>query len=437
MRRILIVLSACGFLAACSDWMGENAEPPLPGKRISVLSQSKTLEPDKGEQSDPITLPPPDDVADWPQAGGYPPHAMYHLAMRDKLKHVWTADVGAGADKRRAFLTSPVVANGIAYAMDAESTVSAFTMKSGKRRWSHDLKPKKADAGSYGGGLAFADGYLFVTTSYGELICLETAKGKTVWRQPLPAPVRGAPTVRGGRVLVITVDNQTLAYSGEDGHQLWHHNGINEATTLMGGTSPAVDGNTVIVAYSSGELYALRIENGTPIWSEGITSVKRTDQVGTMTDIQGLPVIDNGRVYVAGNSDLTASIDMRSGRRVWDREVGSIQTPWIAGDYLYLITNTPELICLEAKTGRIRWVTGLKHWQDEEEKSGRITWTGPVLGSDRLIIASSEGFAMAISPYTGEILGKIQLDDGVTIPPVLADGTLLFVTKGGELSAYR
>lgn len=437
--RFAMVLAACGLLVACGDdtWFGDSAPPPLPGKRISILAKARTLEPDVGANADPILLPPPENVADWPQSGGYPPHAMFHLSLADNIRKVWTADVGAGAEKRRAFLTAPVVMDGVVYAMDAESQLSAFRLKDGHRYWSKDLSPEDAYHGSYGGGLAVDEGKLFVTTSFGELLSLDPAKGSIFWRIQLPAPVRGAPTVRAGRVLVVTVDNQALAYSTEDGHKLWQHSGINEGAALVGGTSPAVDGNIVVVPYTSGEIYALRIENGTPIWSDGITNVRRTDQAGNLTDIRGLPVIDRGRVYVSGNSDLTAAIDLRSGRRVWDREVGSVQTPWVAGDYLYLITNAPEVVCFEAKTGKIRWVTPLPMWQDEEEKSGRLIWSGPVLASDRLVVVSSEGDAMAISPYSGEILGKEELSDGVTIPPVVADETLLFVTKNGDLVAYR
>lgn len=437
--RFALVIAACGMLAACGDddWFGDNAPPPLPGKRISILAKATTLKPDADAAAAPIELPKPETVPDWPQAGGYPPHAMLHLAMADHIGKAWTADIGSGATKRRAFLSAPVVAGGTVYAMDAESQLSAFNLKNGHRFWSVDLTPKDVGDGTYGGGLAIEAGRLFATTSFAELVALDPAKGSIHWRIQLPAPARGAPTVRAGRVIVITVEGQTIAYSAEDGHKLWEHNGINEGAGLLGGTSPAVDGNVVISAYASGDLYALRIENGTPIWSDNISNMRRTDQVDTITDISGLPVIYHDRVYVAGNSDLTAAIDLRSGRRVWDREIGSVQTPWLAGDYMFLLTTTPEVVGFEAQTGKIRWVAPLPMWKDPEEKSGRLTWTGPVLASDRLIVVSSEGDALAISPYSGKILGKETLDGGVTIPPVVADGTLLFVTREGELVAYR
>jgi outer membrane protein assembly factor BamB len=438
MRRVAIVIAACGLLAACGSdsWFGDSTPPPLPGKRIDILPQSKALEADSGGKVE-IALPAPEKVADWPQAGGYPPHAMYHLALAGKLHKVWTAELGAGGDKRRAFVTQPVAAGGRVFAMDAESTVSAYDLQNGKRLWRTDLTPENAGDGSYGGGLAFDDGKLFATTGFAELVVLNAASGQVLWRKPMPAPVRGAPTVRAGRILLITVENQTLALSAEDGHELWHHDGISEVASLVGGSSPAVDGNTVLSPYSSGELFALRIENGTVQWSEVVTTLKQTDQVATLTDIEGLPVVDRGRVFVAGNSDTVAAIDLRTGRRIWDREVGSMQTPWVAGDYLYVLSNDQAMVCFDAAQGLVRWVTQLQKWDDEEDKKDRIVWVGPVLASNRLIVASSRGDAMAISPYTGEILGKQELPDGVTISPIVAADTLIFVTVEGELVAYR
>lgn len=436
LRRLATALLLCSPVIGCSSWLGDNAPPPLPGKRISVLTHSRSLEPSSTAEPD-ITLPAPEAVADWPQAGGYPPHAMHHLALGDSPRRVWSTSVGEGGSRRRVFLTQPIVADGVVFAMDARSRVSAITLDKGDRLWRQDLAPKDSGDGTYGGGLAYDSGTLFVTSGFGQIIALDAKTGEEMWRRPLPAPVRGAPTVRGGRILLITVDNQTLALSTEDGRDLWTHSGLSEMAAMVGGTSPAVDGNTVISAYTSGEVFALRIENGTTVWSDVLAGIKRTDQVGTMTDIRGLPVVFDGRVFAAGNSDLVAAIDLRSGRRVWQRDVGSIHTPWIAGDYLYLLTNTPELVGFEAATGKILWVTPLQKWEDEEDRTGRIVWTGPVLASDRLIVASSEGVALTVSPYNGAFLGRLDLPDGVSIPPIVASNTLIFLTDNGDLIAYR
>jgi outer membrane protein assembly factor BamB len=436
-RRAALVLAACLALAGCGadDWFGSPPPPPLKGTRISILPEDTKLVPDPAAAK--VILPAPEVVPDWPEAGGFPPHAMFHLAVGNNLQKAWSADVGAGADKRRAFFTQPIVAQGRVFAMDAESVVSAFDLRNGDRLWRMDLEVKDADNGSYGGGLAFDHGSLFVTTSYGQIVSLDPRNGHPRWRRALPAPVRGAPTARAGRLIVVTVTNATYAFAEDDGHALWNHNGIEEETLLLGGTSAAIDGDTVIVPYSSGEIFALRIENGAQLWTDTLNVIKRTNEVATLTDIHGLPVIDKGRVYAASNSDVIAAMDLATGRRLWDHDVGSIGTPWVAGNYLYIITNAPTVACLRADTGQVVWTQPLAQWDDPEDKTGRIVWTGPVLASDRLIVVSSSGQALSLSPYTGKILGSIGLPDGVTIAPIVADKTLIFVTDSGEMVAYR
>ncbi len=436
-RRLPVLLATCVLLAGCDEggWFGSPPPPPIKGDRIAILPEDTKLIPDPAAQK--VILPAPEVVPDWPEAGGFPPHAMFHLAVGSSLHKVWTANVGAGAAKRRAFFTQPIVAQGRVFAMDAESVVSAFDLKSGDRLWRSDLAVKDADNGSYGGGLAFDRGALFVTTGFSQIVRLDPKTGAVRWRKPLPAPVRGAPTARAGRLLVITVTNSTYALAEDDGHTLWTHSGLEEETLLMGGTSPAVNGDTVVVPYSSGEVFALRIENGSELWNDTLSVTKRTNEVATLTDIRGLPVIDKGRVFAASNSDVIAALDLATGRRLWDHDVGSIQTPWVAGNYVYIITNTPVVACLRADTGQVVWTQALQQWEDPEAKTGRVVWTGPVLASDRLIVVSSAGKAYSLSPYTGKLMGSIDLPDGVTIAPIIADKTVIFVTEAGEMVAYR
>lgn len=435
MRRLALGMVAVLGLSACSSWMGENAAPPLPGKRISVLSREKALEPEVKDAE--IKLPPPEPNSEWPQAGGFANHAMHHMEVGDRLERQWRTGIGEGAGKRARLLAQPVVAEGLAFTMDAEASVRAINANTGDVVWDLDLTPDDEDSTFASGGVAYEDGLLFATTGFAQVVAIEAKTGKVVWRQSLSGPMRGAPTVRAGRVFVVTVDNQTHCLAAEDGAVLWTHQGISEGASLLAGTSPAVDGNVVVVPYSSGELFALRVDNGSVLWQDQLTTLRRTDNVATLSDIRGRPIIDRGRVYAIGHADMLVAIDLRTGRRLWEREVGGIQSPWVAGDYLFLVTNSNEALAVEAKTGRLLWVTQLRIWEDEEDKDGRVIWAGPVLASDRLIVGSSDGYLVALSPYTGEVLGKVSVSDGVTIQPAVANGTLYFVTNDADLVAYR
>jgi outer membrane protein assembly factor BamB len=430
---LLLLVSA--MLAAC-DWFSEKKQP-LPGERISVLSLDRQLEPDPELSKIPITLPPPVVNADWPEAGGYPNHAMQHLSLPDRLSEAWRTSIGEGASRYTRVLSQPVVAKGRVYAMDGGVQVSALDTATGSRLWQVDLKPEDERGNSFGGGVAFWNDRLYVSTGYAQVLALDPADGKVIWKSAVSAPIRSGPTVADGRVFVVTVDNELIVLSADDGRRLWTHSAIPETASLLGSASPAVEGEVVVAAYSSGEIYALTVENGRPLWSDNFSNTRTVNAVSSLADIRGRPVLDRGRVFAASHSGRIAAIDLRSGDRAWEQEFGGVHSPWVAGDYVYVLSNDNELVCLTRNAGKIRWVRQLPSYENEKKRKNPITWAGPVLGSDRLIVLSSAGDAISISPYTGEPLGRQEMASGGYMSPVIADNALYVLTDDAKLSAYR
>jgi len=285
--------------------------------------------------------------------------------------------------------------------------------------------------------VAFWQDRLYASTGYAQVLALDPADGRVIWKSSVGAPVRSAPTVSDGRVFVVTVENELTVLAADDGRRLWVHNAIPEVASLLGNASPAVEGEVVVAAYSSGELYALTVETGRPVWSDNLSSTRNVNAVSALADIRGWPVIDRGRVYAASHSGRMASIDLRSGERAWEQDYGSTHSLWVAGDYVYVLANDNQLMCLTRNEGKVRWVRMLPSYQDEKKKKGPISWTGPVLGGDRLIVLASDGGALSVSPYTGEPLGREEISAGGYFAPVIADNSLYVLTDDASLSAYR
>jgi outer membrane protein assembly factor BamB len=438
MGRTGLALAALLGLAACSGddaWFGGADDPPLPGERVSVMLLERELSADPNLADLPVELPPPLRNESWPQNGGVPSHAMHHLAAADQLDLAWRADIGAGSSDDGQLLARPVVAGGRVFTMDAEGTIRAFAADSGASVWAS--APQEAD-GLIGGGLAYADGRLFATLSSGEVLGLDAASGTEMWRQSLVLPLRAAPTVAENRVLVPSADNQLYALDASTGRPVWRHAGFFEGAALLGGPSPAVDRGLVVVPYSSAEVFALRLDSGRPLWSDTIERPRRTQALDQIADIEGMPVIEGDMVYVAGYGGQMAAIDARRGIRTWDVDVASTDTPWLAGDFLYVLTTRGEVVCLVRANGRVRWVSPLPRFTNPEDPgSTAIVWSGPVLVGDRLLLVGSHGQAVTMSPYNGEILGRQDLPGPVVIPPVVAQGNVYIVTENAELLAYR
>jgi len=430
-----VALSSCDTV---SGWFTSEDRDKLPGTRISVLALERELRPNAEAVDTQIILPRPEDTVVWPGAGGLSHHAMHHLVIGDSPRRLWTVNAGEGSGLRNRNFAEPIVADGRLYTMDANGVVTSFDAATGQRGWRVRTAPKTEKNNRFlGGALAIDSGRIFATSGAAQVIALDAATGKEIWRAPVETPIRAAPTVNAGRVFVVTIENEVVALAADTGRKLWSYAGSPTPTILLGGAAPAVDGGVVVATLSSGELVALRSDNGTQLWNETVVAVRRTEAAASLPDITARAVIDRGRVYAVGQSGVMAAVDLRTGRRLWDVPVAGIYAPWIAGDFLFAITLDSEAICIDARSGRILWVTQLPRFEDERARKDRIVWAGPALASDRLILVSNNGEALALSPYSGAVLGRIELDSGSGLAPVFANGTMYLLDDDGDLSAYR
>ena len=60
-----------------------------------------------------------------------------------------------------------------------------------------------------------------------------------------------------------------------------------------------------------------------------------------------------------------------------------------------------------------------------------------MLAGDRLLVAGTTGELLAISPYNGEIMGKVDMHAPVRLAPVVSNGTIYVLTDNGELIVLR
>ncbi len=426
-------------LAGCSSldsWFAAK-KPPLPGKRESIFSGRGGLTVSDGMPK--VVLPPAVRNAAWPQAGGNPTHLMGHLLANDHLAEAWKVDIGDGGGLRKVIMAQPVVLNGIVFAMDSDAKVSAFSLADGNRLWRVDTKPKdRGHSTNVGGGLGADGTTMYAVNGLSQLVALDAATGKEKWRQDIGVPGRSAPTIADGRVFVITIDDRLLAYTAADGRQLWTHEATAPVTAMLGEPAPAYYQGLVVAGFGSGELTCVRADSGSVVWTDGLgASAGRASTVDFLS-IRGLPVIVNGLVYAISMGGLLVCNDVPTGRRVWDRQVAGEDAPYIAGDWMFLISAEQQIAALSIADGRVAWVTQLPQWDDPKTKKHTLTWYGPLLVSDRLIVTGTSQDALSVSPYTGDILGHITLSESAApFAPVVAGGTVLLVSNDARLIALR
>jgi outer membrane protein assembly factor BamB len=455
-----LVLAAATALSGCEtgqsilDWLDlASAKTKIQGERIAIIAPDQELEADPQIAMEKMTLPPPKKNADWALPGGTADNMVGNLLTDGPLKQVWSTDTGKGSDGDSELTAPPIVAGGLIYVLDAAAHVYAFDALTGKPAWDKSLAPPGGSSGFFfgvfgadhsitpstgaGGGLAYDDGKLFAATGFANVIAMDARTGKQLWTANTTVPVHSAPVVVDGRVFIITQENQTQALDEKDGHLLWDHRGTVESAEINSSASVAVENDTVVVPYSSGELFALRTQNGTPSWNDTLSRTGNVTALTIINDIAGRPVIDGNMVFAVSHSGTLAAINFRSGSRAWTRNIAGIQTPLVAGNYVFVVSTEGLVVCLTRADGRVRWTTQLPAFTDPVAKSGPIVWTGPLLVSNLLVLVGSNGKADLLSPYNGQKLGETDMPDGTFIPPVVANGMMYLLTNDAQLVALR
>ena len=131
------------------------------------------------------------------------------------------------------------------------------------------------------------------------------------------------------------------------------------------------------------------------------------------------------------------ALDLISGQRVWELNISGRSTPWVAGEWLFVVTDDAKLIAIAKSTGKIRWINELPRWQNPKARRGPIYYQGPVLAGGRLIVGGSNGVLVNVDPDNGSFQSQTNVGSGVSLQPVVANGTLFILSDHGRLIAYR
>lgn len=437
--RRLALLGGVGMLAGCGslDSLLGTRKVPLPGERLPILRTDPALVPDAGAEGRAVALPAPETIAEWPQTGGPANHAPPHAALAEAPRQAWRSSIGSGTAYRQRITAGPVIAGGRVLAVDAFGQVSAHALENGGRLWRADTSREDESAGSMGGGVAVADGIAYVATGLADVLALNAETGAELWRVRIPAPARGAPAVAGGRIFVPTLENHLIVLSVEDGRRLWTHRAQTLTTLPLGLPAPAIEGDTVVAGFGTGELTALRVSDGRVLWAETLGGVANTS-IADIVGITGQPVIDRGRVVAVGLGNVTISVDLRSGRRLWERPFGSGNGAASVGDWVFAVTRAGDAVALGREDGRIRWVTELDPAPETGRRRGEpARFAPPIVAGGRILVPSSRAEVLMLDPAGGAVVGRVPLSSGVTLPGAVAQDTLVLLGDDGTLMALR
>lgn len=439
--RLAMSLALAVSLSACAGGLfggGDKKKTPTLGERVPILSRIES-----GAKVDPelaavaVALPAAQVNTDWAQTGGSASKAAGHFALGATPQRAWAAQI-PGSSNRARLAAAPVVGAGRLYAVGSDGSISAFDAGSGARVWVHNSDvASDLRSAAFGGGVSYADNRVYATNGTGDVMALDAATGASIWKVKPAGPLRGAPTVDFGSVYVMTQDNQIVALDAATGKLQWQESAASTASGVFGVAAPASGQGTVIAGYSSGELVAYRYENGRSLWADALARTNISTQVGSLTDIDADPIIDGGRVYALGQGGRMAAYELVTGQRIWELNLAGISTPALAGDWIFTLTDDGRLLAIARSSGKVRWISQLRRWRDEEDKTGAIFWQGPVLAGGALWVVNSLGELWRVSPTDGAATNFTSLGQPISLAPIVANQTLYILDDSGRISAFR
>ncbi len=420
-------------LAAC-----EEPEVILPGAREDIRPAADT-ETVATRGSKPISVPAQKANASWPQSPGTAAFRTTNAQLRATPQRVWSTPIGKGDSRKQRITAEPVVAGGLIYTLDSGATVSAVSPQ-GQKVWSTGLIPASdGDSDATGGGMAYANGVLYVSSGFGRLTALDAKTGVIRWQKRLNATGSGAPLVNDGLLYLVAGDETGWAIDAKDGRIAWQVQGTPSVGNVLGAPAPVVASDLAVFAFGSGDISATFRRGGISRWNASVAGGRRGRAAAQIVDVTGGPMVSGDTIYIGNHSGRTVAFDSGSGERKWTADEGAVDTVWPAGNSLFQVSDRSQLIRLDAATGAVVWAQDLPGFvKDKPNRRGPIVaHYGPIMAGGRLVIASNDGYLRFFSPVDGTLVHRVEVPGGATTAPVVAGQTLYVVSAKGDLHAFR
>ena len=249
-------------------------------------------------------------------------------------------------------------------------------------------------------------------------------------------PLRGGPTITDENTAIVTdIDGRIFVYRMNDGELLWQRAGLPSNTVIFGVPSPAASKDRIVIAGAAGEVAVHDSVSGNLVWADSLASFNPRTPLEELGDVRAHPVIRDSAVIIISQSGRMVSYQLNSGFPIWEKSVGGIEMPWLAGDTVFVLTLDGRLYALRDSDGAARWVAEL----DGALPLGEIAsndvprYVGPIVGDNIAYVLSSAGQMMAFDVETGVEVSRQSLGGSLTTPPQVGQGVMAILLNSGQL----
>ncbi|MFK7831383.1 MAG: outer membrane protein assembly factor BamB [Congregibacter sp.] len=349
------------------------------------------------------------------------PAELVEFEQKLDVRKLWSVGVGNGQGKG-LFKLQPIIDKGLIYAAAADGEVRAIERDSGSTRWKQELDV------ALSGGVGFYEGSLYLGGADGEVLHVDARSGELLWSTQVSGEVLAPPQGNGRVVVAQTYDGKLYGLDHESGEQLWRYDSNVPVLTIRGTSTPILDAGVVYAGFATGRVLALDADDGTIRWEARVAIPQGRSEIERIVDVDGAMALNGGELYVASYQGRVAALDIRTGRKIWQRNISSFYGVSQGFGNVYITEESGTVTAFLRNGQGIRW------------EQPALAWRGlsrPIPVSSYLAVEDFEGYLHLLSQVDGEFLARIRPDSDSARADMLSDGTVLYVyTDGGKLVAY-
>jgi outer membrane protein assembly factor BamB len=340
------------------------------------------------------------------------------------VKKLWGDNVGGGKKQIKLRLgLGPALDNGLVFAASHKGEVIAVSLDSGRTAWIKKLKlPLSAGPGA-------GNGMVVVGSSKGTVVALEAATGKELWRAQINSELLSAPAIGESIVALRSVDDRLHGLNAHTGKEVWSVEQQVPKLSLRGTATPVLAKDAVISGFDNGKVMAVSASNGDTLWDTVLASPHGRTDLDRLVDVDSAVRVVGENVFATGYQGRTAMLALDSGQIWWSHDMSSYRGLSVDADNIYVTQSDGSIIAMRQRDGAELW---------HNDKVRRRALSAPVVLSSAIAVADFKGYVHFLDKTSGELVARVKVSkQRVSSAPVAQEDTLVVMTDGGQLAAFR
>ena len=191
---------------------------------------------------------------------------------------------------------------------------------------------------------------LFIADTNANYYLLNKKNGNLKWKKKHSSSFNSQIKIKDGKIFVVDMENTLRCFSIKNGENLWSVTTELTVVSSQKKQSIIISDNLVIFSNSIGDLTAVDIKSGEPIWQTPTQSLGFAKNI----TLRNSDIVSDGElVFISSNKNQFIALDMKTGIIKWKQQINSEIRPIVVSDYIITISNEGLMVLLNKKNGNI------------------------------------------------------------------------------------